>query len=53
MTQMNLSVKQKKAYRCREGTVVAKEGVEGGMEWEFGISRCKLLLDEVIKVEPL
>ena len=50
---MNLSVKQKKAYRCREGTVVAKEGVEGGMELEFGISRCKLLLDEVIKVKPL
>ena len=25
-------------------TVVAKrEGVGGGMEWEFGISRCKLL----------
>ena len=53
MTQMNLSVKQKKAYRCREGTVVAKEGVEGGMEWEFGTSRCKLLLEEVIKVKPL
>ena len=50
---MNLSVKQKQAYRSREQTVVAKGGGEGGMEWEFGISRCKLLLYEVIKVEPL
>ena len=24
------------------------EGVEGGMEWEFGISRCKLLYTEWI-----
>ena len=23
--------------------MVAKEGVEGGMEWEFGVIRCKLL----------
>ena len=23
--------------------VVTKEGVGGGMDWEFGISRCKLL----------
>jgi len=28
----------------REQTVVAKgSGVGGGMEWQFGISRCKLL----------
>ena len=31
-------------YRHREQTVVAKgETVKQGMEWEFGISRCRLL----------
>ena len=40
MTQMNLSTKQKQTHRYREQTC-AWEG--GGMDWEFGISRCKLL----------
>ena len=44
MTQMNLSMKQKQTHGHREQTVVAKgRGVEGGVDWEFGISRCKLL----------
>ena len=29
------------------------EGVEGGMEWEFGISRCKLLYREWINNKGL
>ena len=45
MTQMNLSTKQKQTHRRREQTCgcqrVSADG--GGMEWEFGISRCKLV----------
>ena len=34
--------------------VVAKgEGVGGGMEWEFGVSRCKLLYIEWINNKVL
>ena len=40
MTQMNLSTKQKQTHRHREQTC----GCQGeGMDWEFGVSRCKLL----------
>ena len=47
MTQMNISMKQKQTHRHREqtcGLVVAGQG-DGcrRKEWEFGISRCKLL----------
>ena len=38
MTQMNLSTKQKQTHRHREQTC----GYQG-KDWEFGISRCKLL----------
>ena len=42
MTQMNLSMKE-------NGLVVAKgERGGGGMEWEFGSSRCNLLYTEWI-----
>ena len=45
---MNIT-KRKQTHRCREQTVVAKgEKFEGGMEWEVGISRCKLLYIEWI-----
>ena len=44
MTQMNLSTRQ--TYRHREQTVVAKVG-GGGIDWEFGISRCKLVYIEI------
>ena len=38
----------------REQTVVAKgEGAGRGMDWEFGISRCKLLHIEWINKVPL
>ena len=38
MTQMNLSE-----------TETDSEGVGGGMEWEVGVSRCKLLYIEWLK----
>ena len=50
MTQMNLSTRQ--TYRHREQTVVAKVG-GGGWDWEFGISRCKLLYIERINNKDL
>ena len=42
---MNLSTKQKWIYRRREQTCGCQGGgkVEGEKDWEFGISRCKLL----------
>ena len=43
MTQMNLSTKQKQTHRQREQTRGCQEGRGGGMDWEFGISRGKLL----------
>ena len=43
-TQVRLSVKQRQTHRRREQTVVAKGlGAERGGDWEFRISRCKLL----------
>ena len=45
MTQMNLSTKQKQ----KENRLVVAKGEGGeGIEWEFGISRCKLLYIEWI-----
>ena len=43
MAQMNLSAKQKQTHRHRKHRLVAaKEEEEGrGIDWEFGISRCK------------
>ena len=41
MTQINLSMKQKRTHRHREQTCSC--GGWGGLEWEFGVSRCKLL----------
>ena len=41
---MNLSTKQKQIHRHREQTCICQgEGDGGGMEWEVGISRRKLL----------
>ena len=39
---MNLSTKQKETHRRREQTCSCRGG-GGGMDWEFGVSRCKLL----------
>ena len=46
MTQMNLVLKQKQTHRHREQTCGCQGG---GMDWEFGISGCKLLYIEWIK----
>ena len=49
MTQMNLSMKQKETHGHREQTGGCQGGgVWGGMEWEVGVSRCKLLYMEWI-----
>ena len=42
MTQMNLSLKQKWIHRHREQICVTK-GRRGGLDGEFGVSRCKVL----------
>ena len=39
---MNLSVKKKQTHRHRE-QICSCQGGGGGMEWEFGVSQCKLL----------
>ena len=48
MIQMNLSMKQKQTHRHREQTCGCQDGcgAEGGMAWEVGTSRCKLLYIE-------
>ena len=47
---MNLSMKQKWTHGHREQTCGCQRGGGGGegMEWEFGVSRCKLLYIEWI-----
>ena len=43
MAQMNISAKQKQIHRHREQTCVCRGGEERGGDWEFGVSRRKLL----------
>ena len=48
MTQTNLSTKQQQTHRHREQTCGCQgqggwRGVGGGMGWDLGVSRCKLL----------
>ena len=44
MAQVNLSTKQKRTHDIENRLMVAKgERGRKGMEWEFGISRCKLV----------
>ena len=52
---MNLSMKQKQNQGRREQTCGCQGGGEGrgGMEWEFGVSRCKLLYIEWINNKVL
>ena len=45
MKQMNLSMKQKQ-WTQRTDMVAKAEGAKGGMEWEIGVNRCKLLYTE-------
>ena len=47
---MSLSDKQEQNLGCREQTGCCQwEGAEGGVEWEFGVSRCKLVPGEWVK----
>ena len=42
--KMSLFMKQKQTHRHREQTCSWQGGGgKGGMEWQFGISRCKLI----------
>ena len=50
---MNLSMKQKQAHRHTEQTCGCPSGERGGKDWEFGISRCKLLYIEWINNKVL
>ena len=51
---MNLSTKQKQIHGHREQTYGCQgEGEGRGMDWEFGIGRCKLLHLEWISDEVL
>ena len=44
MAQMNLSTEQKQTHGRREQTFGCQGGEgESGMDWEFGVSRWKLL----------
>ena len=48
-TPMNLSAKQKRTYKDRTDLWLPRGRRSGGrMDWEFGISRCKLLYVERI-----
>ena len=48
---MNLFTKQKQTHRHREQTCGCQVG--RGMDWEFGVSRCKLLYTEWINNKVL
>ena len=45
MAQIKLSMKQKQNQRCIDNRLVVVKGVRGGrgLDWKFGISRCKLI----------
>ena len=44
MAQMNLSIEKKHTHGHGEQACGCHEGEKGsGMDWEFGISKCKLL----------
>ena len=54
MTQINLSMKRNRIMDIENRLVVAKgEEVGGGIEWEVGASRCKLLYIEWINNKVL
>ena len=54
MTQMNLSAEQKQTHRHVEQTSGCQGGGGGnGMDWEFGVGRCRLLHLEGIGNEVL
>ena len=50
---MNLSMKQEKTHRHREEACGCQKGNGAGMEWKFGVSRCKQLYIEWINNKVL
>ena len=50
---MNLSTNQKQTHRESRFVVAKGVGPGGGKDWEFGISRCKLLYIEWINNKVL
>ena len=52
MAQMNLFIRHKQIHRHREQTCGCQGG-GSGMDWEFGVGRCKLLHMEWISNEIL
>ena len=54
MNQMKLSTKQEQTHRHEEQTCGCQGGGgKSGMNWEFGVTRCKLLHAEWIGTEVL
>ena len=54
MAQMSLSSNRNRLSDIKNSLVGAKgEGRGGGMDWEFGVSRCKLLHLEWMSNEVL
>ena len=52
MAQMNLSKENKQTHGLEEQTCGCQgEGGRSGVDWEFGVSRCKLLHFEWISNE--
>ena len=50
---MNLSMKQKQIHRYRENTGGCQSGRDqGGMNWEFGTSKCKHIIHRMDKQGP-
>ena len=43
MAEMNLSAEQKQTHKHRKQTCCQGGGGGGRMDWEFGLSKCKLL----------
>ena len=54
MTQMSLSITQKRLRDIENRLVVAKRRWgKRGMDWEFGVSRCKLVYIEWVNNKVL
>ena len=53
MTEMNLSMKQTDSQSENRLVIARGEGGGGQMDWEFGVSRCKLLHIEWINNKVL
>ena len=53
MTQMNTSMKHRFTDRGNKCVVTSGGKDGGGMDWEYGVSRCKLLHREWINSKAL